>query len=70
MNEVMSFTRCKNDVRTDELFSHSQMCHFGQGCSKVFTTGQGRVNPELYVINAWIADNLSNVHMAFLSLTV
>ena len=70
MNEVMLFTRCKNDVRTGEFFSHSQMCHFGQGCSKVFTIGQARINPEHYVINARVADNLSNAHMAFLSLTV
>ena len=41
-----------------------------QGRSKVFTTGQARINPEHYVIKCVANDNLLNAYMAFLSLAV
>ena len=37
-----------------------------QGRSKVFTTGQAKLNPQHYVIkNAWVADKFYNADMAF-----
>ena len=41
-----------------------------QGCSKLFTTGQARINPERYIIKCVGKQKLFNAHITFLSLAV
>ena len=41
-----------------------------QGCSKLFTTGQARINPECYTIKCVGQTKTYNAYITFLSLAV